>query len=86
MHDTFLIERIYESILKLCEDNGISRLSKIILDVNTDSHICEDSIRVHFGERKNRLIDRWTEILIERQEVGKLNAVIRSLEGESSDE
>lgn len=86
MHDTFLNERIYEALLKLCRDNKIVRLSKVNVAVNIDSHISENSLREHFSERNSHLIGDWTEIVIEKQDVGKLNAVINSIEGESPDE
>ena len=85
MHDTFLNERIYESLLKLCAENGIFRLNKVVIAVNTDSHISEHSLREHFIEKKSRFLGDWTEITIEKREVGRLNAVIESIEGESAD-
>lgn len=86
MHDTFLNERIYETLLKLCTENKILKLNKVNLAVNTDSHISENSLREHFSERNNNLLGYWTEIIVEKQDVGKLNAVIKTIEGESSDE
>ncbi len=86
MHDTFLNERIYESLLKLCDENRISRLSKVILTVNTDSHVGENSLREHFSERNSHLLGDWTEITVKRQEIGKLNAVVEHIEGETPNE
>lgn len=86
MHDIFLKERIYEALLKLCRENKILKLNKINIAVNVDSHISENSLREHFSERNNYLLGDWTEIIVEKQDVGKLNAVINSIEGESSDE
>jgi len=85
MHDTFLNERIYEALLKLCRENKIARLSKVNITVNIDSHISENSLHEHFSERNNNLLGDWTEIIVEKQDVGKLNAVIKSIEGESTD-
>ena len=51
MHDTFLNQRIYEALLKLCQENKIIKLNKIKLAVNTDSHISENSLREYFSER-----------------------------------
>lgn len=45
MHDTFLTERIYETLLKLCQENKLIKLYKVNLAVNTDSHISENSLR-----------------------------------------
>lgn len=89
MHDTFLNERIFETLLKLCRENKILKLNKVHIAVHTDSHISENSLREHFCEGNSEgsdLLGAWTEIIIEKQDVGKLNAVIKSIEGESTDE
>lgn len=86
MHDTFLNERIYEALLKLCQENKVLKLNKVNIAVNIDSHISANSLREHFSERNNNLLGDWTEIIVEKQDVGKLNAVIKSIEGESTDE
>ena len=83
MHDTFLNERIYEALLKLCRENKILKINKVNIAVNIDSHISENSLREHFSERNNNLLGEWTEITVEKQDVGKLNAVIKTIEGES---
>ncbi|MFZ5986409.1 MAG: hypothetical protein ACOYWZ_04685 [Bacillota bacterium] len=85
MHDTFLNERIYEALLKLCQENKILKLNKVRIAVNIDSHISENSLREHFSERNNNLLGYFTEIIVEKQDVGKLNAIIKSIEGESTD-
>lgn len=86
MHDTFLNERIYEALLRLCQKNKILKLNKVNIAVNIDSHISENSLREHFSERNNNLLGEWTEIIVEKQDVGKLNAIIKTVEGESSNE
>lgn len=86
MHDTFLNERIYDALLKLCRENKMIKLNKVNIAVNIDSHISENSLREQFSERNNNILGDWTEITIEKQDVGKLNAIINSIEGESLDE
>lgn len=86
MHDTFLNQRIYEALLELCRENKISRLKKVNIAVNIDSHISENSLREHFSERNSHLVGDFTEVSLEKQDVGRLNAVINSIEGESLDE
>ncbi|WP_418791863.1 hypothetical protein [Phosphitispora sp. TUW77] len=86
MHDTFLNERIYNVLLKLCEENFISRLNKITVIVNPDSHISGSSLYEYFKERNSDLAGDWTEIAVEKQNVGKMNAVIKSIEGEAPDD
>jgi len=89
MHDTFLNERIYEALLKLCVDNGILRLNKVRITVHTDSHITEKSLQEYFTEHSHEqvcsFVGNWTDILLERQEIGQLNAIITSIEGVTSD-
>lgn len=86
MHDAFLNARLYEALLKLCQENKILKLNKVNITVNIDSHISENSLREQFRERNNDLLGGWTEIIVEKQDVGKFNAVIKSMEGEFSDE
>ena len=54
--------------------------------VFTRFHISENSLREYFSERNNNLLGEWTEITVEKQDVGKLNAIIKTIEGESSNE
>lgn len=86
MHDTFLKERIYEALLKLCSENRILKLNKVNISVNIDSHISANSLNEYFSERNSNLLGEWTEIIVEKQDVGRLNAVIESIEGEPTDE
>ena len=86
MHDTFLNHRIYEALIKLCQENEIRRLKKVHITVDFDSHISEASLREHFYERHNPLLGEWTEVIVENESVGRLQAIIRSIEGESPDE
>lgn len=82
MHDTFLNERIYNALMKICSENKILKFNKISLTVNTDSHISAQSLREFFNQRNNQFLDDWTEIIVEKQNIGKLNAIINSVEGE----
>ena len=83
MHDSFLNERIYDELLKICRENKILKLKKISLTVYTDSQISEKSLREHFSERNNKVLGDWTKIIVKKQNVGKLNAIIKSVEGET---
>lgn len=86
MHDTFIKERIYEALSKLCQENKILKINIVNIAVNIDSHISETSLREHFSERSSNLLGEWTDIIVEKRDVGKLNAIINSIEGELTDE
>ncbi len=82
MHDTFLNQNLYEAIVEICGENSIAKIFNLTITVHTDSHISEDSLREHFSERNNMLIGDWTNILINKQEIEPLTAVIDEIEGE----
>ncbi len=82
MHDTFLNQNLYESIIDLCRENAIARILNLTITVHTNSHISENSIREYFSERKNALIGDWTNILVHKQEMEPLTAIIDRIEGE----
>ncbi|MBN7773969.1 hypothetical protein [Clostridium aminobutyricum] len=82
MHDTFLNQNLYDSIVSLCKENSISKIHKLILTVHTRSHICEQSIREHFGDRNNPLIDTDSDIVVQKKEIEPLTATIEQIDGE----
>jgi Zn finger protein HypA/HybF involved in hydrogenase expression len=85
MHDTFLNARIFEALLKLCEENDICRINRVIVAVDADSHFNENSLRKQFTERGGTLAGEWTEIIVEKQETDTdtATAIIKSIEGEA---
>jgi Zn finger protein HypA/HybF involved in hydrogenase expression len=82
MHDTFLNQNLYESMIDLCRENSIAKILNLTITVHTNSHINENSIREQFSERKNELIGDWTNILVRKREIEPLTAIIDSIDGE----
>lgn len=82
MHDTFLNQNLYESINSLCKENSIAKINKLIITVHTDSHICNESLREHFSDRKSSLIGHWTDIEVQKKEIEPLTATIEQIDGE----
>jgi len=82
MHDTFLNQNLYESITGLCKENLMSKILNLKITVHTDSHICEESIREYFTDRKSGLVGDWTNILVHKQETEPLTATIEQIDGE----
>lgn len=82
MHDTFLNQNLYESIVGLCKENSMDRILNLEITVHTHSHICEESIREHFADRKCKLIGGWTNILVRKKEIEPLTATIEQIDGE----
>jgi len=82
MHDTFLNQNLYESIVRLCKIHSIFKILDITITVHLHSHISEESIRDHFTERNSTLIGNWTNILVQKKETEPLTATVEQIDGE----
>jgi len=86
MHDTFLNQNLYDEIVSLCNENSITKINELIITVHTHSHICNQSIREYFTDRNNSLIGEWTNIIIQKEEIEPLTAVIEKIDGDKFNE
>ena len=82
MHDTHLIEKIYQSIVALCRQNRIARVNKIYIEVDEGSHIEGPHLLCHLKDRDNALFGDRTVIHVEHKPYEKLTAVIKSIDGD----
>ena len=83
MHDTFLLKRISESLRELCNANSITRVMRLQIITSQNSHIQHDNLYEQLLIDHNGVVGEWTEIIIERQDIERLTAVIESVEGET---
>lgn len=82
MHDTFLLKRISESLGKLRNEKKLDRITKVKIITNPDSHITRENLLEQLIQELDTAVGDWTEIIIERQDIDNLTAVIKSIEGE----
>lgn len=82
MHDTHLIEKIYESIAALCSKNGITRVNGIEIEVDEGSHIEGPHLLSHLMDRDSAMFGDWTSVHVEHKPYEKLTAVIKSIDGD----
>lgn len=82
MHDTFLNQNLYESIVNLCKEHSIAKILNLAITVHTNSHISKESILEHFSDRNSRLIGDWTNIVVQKKEIEPLTATIEQIDGE----
>jgi hydrogenase maturation protease len=82
MHDTFLLKRISDSLGELCNANRISKVHQLRIITSQDSHIHHDNLLEQITSEHKGIVGEWTEIIIERQDIEKLTAVIDSIEGD----
>ena len=82
MHDTFLNQNLYESIMRLCDEHSIAKILTLTITVHTNSHICRQSIREYFADQNSILIDDTSEIIVHKKEIRPLTATIDQIDGE----
>ena len=85
MHDTHLIEKIYESISELCWVNSIAKVNALNLEVDEGSHINAPLLLEHLCDRDNSMFGNWTHVHVDYKPFEKLTAVIISIDGETID-
>lgn len=83
MHDTHMIEKIYQSIVNLCRQNGVIKVNRINIEVDEGSHIEGQHLLAHLIDRDSRLFGDWTAVNVEHKPYEKLTAVIKSIDGDS---
>lgn len=82
MHDTHMIEKMYESISKLCMENNVVRVNEINIEVDEKSHIDSKHMLSHLQDRDNKLFGSWTKVNVTLKPYEKLTAVIKSIDGD----
>lgn len=82
MHDTHLIEKIYQSIVDLCRQNRVVRVNEIDIEVDEGSHIEGPHLLSHLKDRDSAMFGNWTVINVEHKPYEKLTAIIKSIDGD----
>jgi len=82
MHDTHLIEKIFESIAVLCRQNGIVKVNELEIEVDEGSHIEGEHLLSHLIHRDSAMFGDWTRVHVEHKPYEKLTAIIKSIDGD----
>ncbi|WP_099188000.1 hypothetical protein [Tepidibacter mesophilus] len=82
MEDTFLINRIYNSLNEICSENNIKKVKNITFVVGDGSDLNKENICDYFEQNRSELIGRWTNINMKIENFDNNIAIIHSLEGE----
>ncbi|MBP1758442.1 MAG: hypothetical protein H6Q61_691 [Firmicutes bacterium] len=83
MHDTHLIEKIYQSIADHCRQSGVVKVNELDIAVDEGSHLDGPHLLSHLMDRNGVLFGPWTTIRLEQNPFEKLTAEIRRIDGES---
>lgn len=82
MHDSYLITRIIDSVDKICKDNKISKINKLSLTVNNDSHIDEEVLLDELNHHLDDVVTTNAHLDIKKDNIEDQTAIITSIEGE----
>lgn len=86
MHDTFLFKNISVKLTDICHNNNIYKIKKLHIVVNHHSHVTQETLHEFLKTHNEQLVDDWTEIIVERQSIEELTAIIKSIEGDKLEE
>lgn len=82
MHDTYLLNKISQSLQLICEENKIKQVKEFNLVVNLNSHINEENLAKHLAINNKQLIAENLQINIKKDDIDVETAIIHSLQGE----
>lgn len=82
MHDTYLIEKIYQSTAVLCRQNGIAKVNKLEIEVDEGSHIEGEHLLSHLINRDSAMFGDWTTVHVEHKPYERLTAIIKNIDGD----
>lgn len=85
MNDTFLLNKISESLKAICDQNNMKKIEEFTLVVNHDSHINEETLHEYLKINNKDTISEELKIEIEREEIEVLTAIIKSIKGQTFD-
>lgn len=85
MHDTLLLNKISEELDKYCSETKISKLTKIIINVNKNSHINAQNIAQYLKSYNKDTVDSFTNIEVQIEDLPDQMAIIKRVEGEMAD-
>lgn len=85
MHDTILLSKISEELKEICTANNINKVNAFTVIVNHRSHVNEDNLYKHLQYANGKLVGEWTKINVQRKDIQDQTAILKSIEGEQSE-
>ena len=85
MHDTILLSKISEELKEICTANNINKVNTFTVIVNHRSHVNSDNLYDHLQYADGNLVGEWTKINVQREDIQDQTAILKSIEGEQSE-
>jgi hypothetical protein len=80
--DTILLQKISEELEVLSIQNHYDKVKNLMLSVNRDSYISEESLAKHLCSINKKRYGDWTKIQIEREDISEQTVILKNLVGE----
>ena len=85
MHDTILLSKISEELKEICTANNINKVNTFTVIVNHRSHVNENNLYDHLHYADGNLVGEWTKINVQREDIQDQTAILKSIQGEQSE-
>lgn len=83
MQDTYLLDKISNSIKEICNGKKIKRINEFTIVVNYNSNVDEENLREHLALNNKEHICDSLKIKIQREDIEEETAIIHSIQGET---
>lgn len=83
MHDTYLLDKIAQSLRALCREHKLKKIEAFTLVVSHHSHVNEESLGEHLEIHCKEFIGDDLRIRLQREDIEEQTAIIYSLQGEN---
>ena len=82
MYDSYLFKRIADSLIDMCAENRIKKITYLEINVHHNSHINSKSLQDYLIEEIPNLVDDDSKIVVDVEDnIEELSALILSIEG-----
>lgn len=85
MHDTILFGKISEELKEICKVNNIDKVNTFTVIVNHRSHVNAENLYDHLQHANGDLVGKWTKINVQREDIKDQTAILKSIQGEQSE-
>jgi Zn finger protein HypA/HybF involved in hydrogenase expression len=84
VQDTFLLNKISQSLKRVCEENKIKRINAFTLVLSRNSHVNEENLMEHLKLNNRDIIDDNIKIELKRDDIEDQAAIIYCLKGDTN--
>ncbi|HCW04319.1 MAG TPA: hypothetical protein DGK91_07195 [Clostridium sp.] len=83
MQNSYLLDKISNSIKDICSGKKIRRINEFTIVVNYNSNVNEENLREHLIQYNKEHIAERLKIKIQREDIEEETAIIHSIQGET---